>query len=181
MKEASIAVSLAYDQRRMSLRESKVTRRESKATRRESQAYLQQIDEDARQREEIKKKLSKISSVSNFEKRGGKIKHFILDRHQKTQISMEEMILIGYQASEKRSSKERADPKFLTEGCNMQAPKSAKRQQQVFVVNSIDQRCLNILFNAFQLNKLILKEINLKQLFTKIVPYKHSEYNNTLV
>ena len=63
----------------------------------------------------------------------------------------------------------------------MQAPKSLERQQQVFVVNGIDQRCLNILFSAFQLNKQMLKEINLKQVFTKIVPYMHSKHNNSLV
>lgn len=60
----------------------------------------QQIDEDAKQREDTKIKLSKISSVNAFEKRGGKIMHYNLDKHQKSKISMEEMILMGYQASQ---------------------------------------------------------------------------------
>ena len=93
---------------------------------------------------------------------------------------MEEMILLGYQASQSRDRKERADPNSLFAECNMQAPKSSKRQQQVFVVNSVDQRCLSILFNAFQLNTQMLKEMNLKQFFTKIVPYMHSKHNNYL-
>ena len=66
---------------------------------------------------------------------------------------MEEMILAGYQASEDRQMKERADPNVFLEGCNMAAPRSSKRRQQVFVVDSIDQRCLDILFTAFRLNK----------------------------
>ena len=67
LKEASLAVSLAHE-RRMSRRDSKATQL--------------QLGEDAKQRDDIKTKLSKISSVNQFEKRGGKIMHYTLDKHR---------------------------------------------------------------------------------------------------
>ena len=87
MREARLTIAQAYESRRMSLRDSIALTE-------------QEIDEDAKRREDTKIKLSKISSVNAFEKRGGKIMHFNLDTHQKSKISMEEMILIGYQASQ---------------------------------------------------------------------------------
>ena len=63
----------------------------------------------------------------------------------------------------------------------MKAPKNSKRRQQVFVINNIDQKCLKILFKAFQLNRQMLTEMDLKQNHTKIVPYMHSKYNNFLM
>ena len=63
----------------------------------------------------------------------------------------------------------------------MKAPINSKRLQQVFLVNNIDQKGLKILFKAFQLNRQMLTEMDLKQNITKIVPYMHSKYNNFLM
>ena len=76
--------------------------------------------------------------MQHFENTGGKIYYYQLDSRKYKKTSMQEMILIGLQTSNRRKIREQADPEYQLDECNMKAPKDSKRQQKVFVINNID-------------------------------------------
>ena len=102
--------------------------------------------------------LMRNKRVKNFK---GRILFFCPDERRYCHLTMDELILRAHLIGQRREEEEKRNSNKAVDEADMRAPENPNKKQKVFVIERIDQKCLNMIFWAFKINKEMRTEMSL--------------------